>query len=86
MAAKINCATDRKVHADRAALARAGSPAQLHGWQAARDRFARAVRRFESLSKRINLDYPDRTTMDDAVAGLTKSQSELARLESATGQ
>ena len=75
-----------KVHADRAARATAGSAAQLRSWRAAREWFDRAVPRFEAVSKRVSLDYPDRSTMDDAIAGLTKSKNELARLEGAAAK
>ena len=70
-----------KIHADRAARAPAGSATQLRGWRTARDWFARAVPKFETLSKQVNLDAPDRSAMDDAIAGLAKSKTELARLE-----
>ena len=69
------------IHADRAARARTGSEAQLHSWRAAKAWYAKAVPRFESVTARLTLEYPDRQPMDDAIAGLKTSTEALARLE-----
>jgi non-specific serine/threonine protein kinase/serine/threonine-protein kinase len=74
------------IHADRAASARPGSTAQLRGWRTARDWFGKAVPRFERVTSRVTLEYPDRKPMDSAIAGLDKSRAEIARLEGATKQ
>jgi hypothetical protein len=69
------------IHADRARRARRGSEAQLRSWRAAKEWYAKAVPRFESVTARLTLEYPDRQPMDDAIAGLKMSTEELARLE-----
>jgi eukaryotic-like serine/threonine-protein kinase len=69
------------VHADRAAHAPSGSPAQRRAWQTAHEWYAKAVPKFEAVTKTITLEYPDRQPMDDAIAGLKRATAELAHLE-----
>ncbi|MEJ0034996.1 MAG: hypothetical protein WDO68_02735 [Gammaproteobacteria bacterium] len=65
------------------ATRRPGSAAQLRGWRAAKEWYAKSLPGFEAVSAQVALDYPDRTPMDEAIAGLKKSTAELARLEAA---
>jgi hypothetical protein len=58
------------------------SPAErLRRWKLAKQWYERATPRFEIVAKQITLDYPDKTSVDNAVAGLARSEQEIARLE-----
>jgi eukaryotic-like serine/threonine-protein kinase len=72
------------VHAYRAQRAPPGSAAQLRAWRTSKDWYARSLPRFEAVGKQVTLDYPDRTPMDEAIAGLKLSTEALARLERAS--
>jgi tetratricopeptide (TPR) repeat protein len=69
------------VHADRATRAMPGSAAQRREWRLAKEWYEKSLPRFEAVGKQVTLDYPDRTPLDEAVAGLEKCNEELARLE-----
>jgi hypothetical protein len=53
----------------------------LRRWRLAREWYEKAVPRYEDLSKSLTLTYPDRIPMDNALAGLARSQAEIAKLE-----
>lgn len=74
------------VNAYRAEHASSGSVAQLHAWRAAKAWYGKSIPRFDALTKQITLDYPDRTPLDEAVAGLKRSTNEVARLERASAR
>ncbi len=69
------------IHADRADRAARGSAAQLRSLRTAKEWYAKAVPKFETVTARLTLEYPDRQPMDDAIAGLKKSTEALAHLE-----
>jgi hypothetical protein len=74
------------VNAYRAEHASSGGVAQLRMWRAAKEWYEKSLPRFDALSKQITLDYPDRTPLDEATAGLKRSAAEVARLERASAR
>ncbi len=54
---------------------------RLRRWRLAKQWFEKATPRFENVAKQITLDYPDKTSVDNAIAGLKRSEQEIARLE-----
>jgi len=69
------------VNAYRAERAPPGSAAQLRGWRTAKAWYEKSIPRFEAVGKQVTLDYPDRTPMDEAIAGLKASTEAVAHLE-----
>jgi tetratricopeptide (TPR) repeat protein len=69
------------VHAYRAERSPPGSAAQLRGWRTAKAWYEKSIPRFEAVGKQVTLDYPDRTPMDEAIAGLKASTEAVAHLE-----
>jgi hypothetical protein len=74
------------VNAYRAEHASSGAVAQLHLWRAAKAWYEKSLPRFDALSKQITLDYPDRTPLDEAIAGLKRSTEAVTRLERASAR
>jgi hypothetical protein len=54
---------------------------RLRRWKLARQWFEKATPRFDIVARQITLDYPDKTSVDNAIAGLARSEQEIARLE-----
>jgi hypothetical protein len=54
---------------------------RLRRWKLAKQWFEKATPRFERVTKQISLDYPDKTSIDDAIAGLERSGKEIEKLE-----
>jgi hypothetical protein len=69
------------IHARRALVHGVNTTERLRHWQLARKWYAKAVPRFEDISKSLTLTYPDRSPMDSAIAGLARSISEIEKLE-----
>lgn len=54
---------------------------RLRHWRTAQQYYADAVPRFKSVTSKITLTGADLTTVNSAIAGLERSQAEIARLE-----
>ncbi len=70
------------VHAHLAATSANDRAAQLRHWRLAQKRYEKALQSFEPVTASVKLDHMDRRPVDEAVAGLTLSRTEIASLES----
>lgn len=76
-----NCETQLgAIAAQRAQLARAPGQ-QLQLWQLAHTWFEKSVPRFQPVVRMATLDIWDRVPVDDALTGLSRTASEIQRLQ-----